>query len=221
VINPDEVVDQYGADSMRLYEMFMGPLERSKPWNTSGIEGVYRFLNKLWRHFVDDKGELIELSQSLAEGETLTLMHASIKKVQYDLDNLAFNTAISQLMVFSKHLRDLKQAPREAFKVFVLLLAPFSPHISEELWALLGNNNTLSHHEWPAYDENKLAKNSVKLAVQINGKVRAQIEVEVDASKEEVLAIAYEQESLKQHIEGKSIVKEIVVPNRIVNIVVK
>jgi len=221
VINPDEVVGQYGADTMRLYEMFMGPLERSKPWNTSGIEGVYRFLNRLWRHFVNDEGQLIELSDDSPDPETLIMMHASIKKVQSDLDNLAFNTAISQLMVFSNHLRDLDTVPRAALETLVMLLNPFSPHISEELWVLLGHSDELVYHAWPDYDEKTLSRDTVVLAIQVNGKVRAQIEVEVDAKKEDVLAQAYDQESLKQHLEGKTVVKEIVVPNRIVNIVVK
>ncbi|MCF7822897.1 MAG: leucine--tRNA ligase [Candidatus Marinimicrobia bacterium] len=221
VINPDEVVKQYGADTMRLYEMFMGPLERSKPWNTSGIEGVYRFLNRLWRHFVKDDGGLIALSDEEPDAETMTMMHASIKKVQSDLDNLAFNTAISQLMVFSNHLRELSEVPRQALETLVMLLNPFAPHISEELWALMGNETTLAYHVWPEYDEKMLVRDTITMAVQVNGKVRAQLEVEVDAEKEHVLAMAHEHVSVKQHMEGKTIVKEIVVPNRIVNIVVR
>jgi len=221
VINPDEVVGQYGADTMRLYEMFMGPLERSKPWNTNGIEGVYRFLNRLWRYFVNDEGQIIELTDSAPSAETLTIMHASIKKVGHDLDNLAFNTGISQLMVFSNHLRSLDIVPRQALEMLVKLLNPFSPHISEELWSLLGNNDILAYTAWPEYDEQLLVKDMIKLAVQINGKVRAQIEVEVDASKEAVLALAHDQLPVQQHTSGKTIVKEIVVPNRIVNIVVR
>ncbi len=221
VINPDEVVGQYGADTMRLYEMFMGPLERSKPWNTSGIEGVYRFLNRLWRYFVNDEGEIIELSDNPPDADTLTLMHASIKKVGTDLDNLAFNTGISQLMVLSNHLRSLDVVPRQALETLVILLNPFAPHISEELWQLLGHSDILAYTEWPAYDEKLLIKDMIKLAVQINGKVRAQIEVELDASREDVLALAHKQQPIQQHTEGKTIVKEIVVPNRIVNIVVR
>jgi len=221
VINPDDVVSQYGADTMRLYEMFMGPLERSKPWNTNGIEGVYRFLNRLWRHFVDDDGKIIELSDAAPDAATLTIMHASIKKVQNDLDNLAFNTGISQLMVFSNHLRSLDEVPKAAFETLVILLNSFAPHISEELWSLLGHSQILAYYAWPEYDEAFLIKDMVKLAVQVNGKVRAQIEVEVDADKAQVLKLAYAQNSISQHTEGKEIIKEIVVPNRIVNIVVK
>jgi len=221
VINPDEVVGQYGADTMRLYEMFMGPLERSKPWNTSGIEGVYRFLNRLWRHFINDEGQIIELSDAKASKETLTLMHASIKKVGNDLEGLAFNTGISQLMVFSNHLRGLDEVPRVALEVFLMLLNPFSPHIAEEMWYLLGQKDELAYTEWPEYDEQLLVKDMVKLAVQVNGKVRAQIEVEVDSDKDAILKLAHDQISVRQHTEGKTIVKEIVVPNRIVNIVVK
>lgn len=221
VINPDEVVAQYGADTMRLYEMFMGPLERSKPWNTSGIEGVYRFLNKLWRHFINDSGELIELSDDKPGPETLAVMHGSIKKVGNDLDNLAFNTGISQLMVYSNHMRELDSVPKAGFETFVMLLHPFAPHIAEELWSLLGHDETLAYHSWPEYDESYLTSKTVKLAVQVNGKVRAQIEVEVDADKDTVLKAAHDQAPIQQHVEGKTIIKEIVVPNRIVNIVVK
>ncbi|MBT4716190.1 MAG: leucine--tRNA ligase [Candidatus Marinimicrobia bacterium] len=221
VINPDEVVAQYGADTMRLYEMFMGPLERSKPWNTSGIEGVYRFLNRLWRHFINDEGQITELSDAQPSNETLTLMHASIKKVGNDLEGLAFNTGISQLMVFSNHLRALDEVPRVALEVFLKLLNPFSPHIAEEMWHLLGEKNELAYTEWPEYDEKLLVKDLVKLAVQVNGKVRAQIEVEVDSDKDSILKLAHDQKSVQQHTEGKTIIKEIVVPNRIVNIVVK
>ena len=221
VINPDEVVGQYGADTMRLYEMFMGPLERSKPWNTSGIEGVYRFLNRLWRHFINDEGSVIELSDTTPTNETLIMMHASIKKVGNDLEGLAFNTGISQLMVFSNHLRSLEVVPRQALEVFLMLLNPFSPHIAEEMWLLMGHDDELVYADWPEYDEQLLVKDMVKLAVQVNGKVRAQIEVEVDADKETILKLAHDQNSVQQHTEGKTILKEIVVPNRIVNIVVK
>ncbi|NQV49308.1 MAG: leucine--tRNA ligase [Candidatus Marinimicrobia bacterium] len=221
VINPDDVVKQYGADSMRLYEMFMGPLERSKPWNTNGIEGVYRFLNKLWRHFINDKNQVIELTDAQPDTETLVMMHASIKKVGMDLDALAFNTAISQLMVFSNHLRSLEQVPRVALETLLILLNPFAPHIAEEMWHLLGNSNILAYSPWPKYDETLLEKTLLNLAIQINGKVRGQIEVEVDAAKEVILELAYAHSSIKQYTKGKTIVKEIVIPNRIVNIVVK
>ncbi len=220
VINPDEVVGQYGADTMRLYEMFMGPLERSKPWNTSGIEGVYRFLNRLWRYFVNDDGKIIELSDSTPDKATLTMMHASIKKVQSDLDNMAFNTGISQLMVFSNHLRSLDTVPQSALETLVSLLNPFAPHICEELWSLMGHSEKLAYYEWPQYDEQYLVTDMITLAVQVNGKLRAKIEVEVNADKQAVLDLAYQQDSVNQHTEGKTIVKEIVVPNRIVNIVV-
>ncbi len=221
VINPDDVIAQYGADTMRLYEMFMGPLERSKPWNTSGIEGVYRFLNRLWRHFVNDEGNIVELSTDEPDKETLILMHASIKKVGNDLEGLAFNTGISQLMVFSNHLRALDKVPEQAFEVFLLLLNPYSPHIAEELWQRSGHENELAYTDWPEYDDQFLVKDMITLAVQVNGKVRAQIEVEVDADKASILKLAYEQSLVQQHIEGKTLIKEIVVPNRIVNIVVK
>ena len=221
VINPDEVVSQYGADTMRLYEMFMGPLERSKPWNTSGIEGVYRFLNRLWRFFIDDQGHMIPLANADPDAETLTMMHASIKKVSQDLDNLAFNTAISQLMVFSNHLRSMEVVPKSALECMLLLLNPFAPHMAEEMWALLGHDSALAYTAWPEYDEVHLARDLVPLAVQVNGKVRAQIEAEVDADTDTVIRIAMKQHAVQLHTAGKQIIKTIVVPNRIVNIVVK
>ncbi|NQV30325.1 MAG: leucine--tRNA ligase [Candidatus Marinimicrobia bacterium] len=221
VINPDEVVSQYGADSMRLYEMFMGPLERSKPWNTNGIEGVYRFLNRLWRHFINDEGHVIQLTDAQPDPETLVMMHASIKKVGNDLDSLAFNTAISQLMVFSNHLRSLDEPPKIALETLLVLLNPFAPHIAEEMWSLLGHTEHLTFEPWPEYDENLLKKDMISLAIQINGKVRGQIEVEVDSAADAILETAYAHSAIKQYTDGKTIVKEIVVPNRIVNIVVK
>ena len=221
VINPDEVIAQYGADTMRLYEMFMGPLERSKPWNTSGIEGVYRFLNRLWRNFVGEDGKMIDLDESDPDQETVSIMHASIKKVGDDLENMAFNTAISQLMVFSNHLRSLEKVPEAALEMLIILLNPFAPHLAEEMWQLLGHDEELAYREWPEYDERHLIRDMVKIAVQVNGKVRAQVEVEVDADKEAVLQLAYQHASIIQHTKGKTIVKEIVVPNRIVNLVVR
>ncbi len=149
------------------------------------------------------------------------MMHASIKKVTLDLDHLAFNTAISQLMVFSNHLRTLDQVPRSALECLLILLNPFAPHIAEEMWSLLGHDQDLAYHEWPVHDESYLQRDMIKLAVQVNGKVRAQIEVEADADKETVLELALSQSSVKQHTDGKTIVKTIVVPGRIVNIVVK
>jgi len=221
VINPDEVVGQYGADTMRLYEMFMGPLERSKPWNTSGIEGVHRFLNRSWRSLCNEEGQLVALSDDQPDQATLTIMHASIKKVGDDLENLAFNTAISQLMVFSNHIRGLKVKPRVVIDTFVQLLAPFAPHICEELWSLLGHDTTITYSSWPTYDEQYLVQDMITLAVQVNGKLRAQIKVPLDSPRETILAKAQVQPAIQQHTQGKQIIKEIVVPNRIVNIVVK
>lgn len=221
VINPDDVVHGYGADTMRLYEMFMGPLERSKPWKTSGIEGVFRFLNRIWRQFVNEAGVLKNVSEGEADQETLQIMHASIKKVGDDLENLAFNTAISQLMIFSNHLRNLDETPRSVFLIFVKLLNPFAPHIAQELWALAGEQDELSYVEWPGYNEQYLVKDTIKMAIQINGKVRATLDVEPDGDKDMLIALALAEENVQRHTEGKEIIKTIMVPNKLVNIVVK
>ncbi len=221
VINPDDVIRVYGADTMRLYEMFMGPLERSKPWNTSGIEGVYRFLNRLWRHFVTEDGQLRNVDGSEPDQATLAEMHFTIKKVTRDLDNLSFNTAISQLMIFLNHLRTLESTPREAFEALVILLNPFAPHITEELSTISGMDESLAYRPWLEWDEAHLARDMIKLVIQINGKLRAEMEVEAELDQDAIVEKALAIEKIQSYTAGKQIIKTIVVPKKLVNIVVR
>ncbi|MCF7802149.1 MAG: leucine--tRNA ligase [Candidatus Marinimicrobia bacterium] len=222
VINPDDVVREYGADTLRLYEMFMGPLERAKPWSTKGIEGIFRFLNRVWRHFVSEGDQLQHISNKIAPDQgTLRQLHATIKKVTEDLESKSFNTAISQLMILNNHFRTLEAVPRESFEIFVLLLSPFAPHLAEELWERLGHSTTLAYEAWPEYDQQYLFENMIRFAVQVNGKLRDTFDISTDATKDEILQKAKSLEKIIKYIEGKTVVKEIVVPKKLVNLVVK
>jgi leucyl-tRNA synthetase len=181
VINPDDVVNHYGADSMRLYEMFMGPLEATKPWSMHGVEGVFRFLNRVWRLVVDDRAEEMKLADAVgdvvAQRETLRQLHRTIRKVTEDLEALQFNTAIAALMELCNHLTRLPERPRAVMETLVLLLAPFAPHLAEELWRVLGHEQTLAFAPWPAFDDTLACSETIEIPVQVNGKVRARIRV--------------------------------------------
>jgi leucyl-tRNA synthetase len=216
VVNPDKVITDYGADSMRLYEMFMGPLEATKPWNTNGVEGVHRFLNKLWRAVIDESGSIKDID---ADEETQRLLHQTIKKVTGDIENFRFNTAISQMMIFVNHLGKLETKPKKVIEKFLLVLAPFSPHIAEELWARSGNKNTLAYEKWPTYDENLAKEKEIELAVQVLGKIKDKIVVSTDADDEEIKQKALACEKVASAIAGKEIKKIIVIKSRLVNIV--
>jgi leucyl-tRNA synthetase len=221
VINPDEMIAQYGADSLRLYEMFMGPLEMTKPWANSGVEGVYRFLGKVWRLFIDKDEKLhanvVERPANTAELKTL---HKTIKKVTEDLEGLRFNTAISALMIFVNEAAQEQDHAREALEKFVLLLAPFAPHIAEELWHRLGHAKTLAYEKWPEYDERYLVEDQAELAILVGGKVRAKMVVSRNQDEEEIKRLALEQPRVKEMLAGKTLKKVIVVPGRTVNLVV-
>ena len=224
VVNPDDIIAQYGADSLRLYEMFLGPLEDQKPWNTNGIEGVFRFLKKIWREYVNNNDGSI--AEKIVDGgdDSITLLKAlneTIKKVSADIENLRFNTAISQMMIFLSVFQKAEKVSKESAEKFVKLLAPFAPHIAEELWCKLGNTNSVAKAEWPKPDESKLADDVVKMGVQVNGKLRGELSVAKTASKDDILKMAKELPNVLAFIEGKTIVKEICVPAKIVNIVVK
>jgi leucyl-tRNA synthetase len=224
VINPDDVVEQFGADSLRLYEMFMGPLEQVKPWSTKGVEGVNRFLSRAWRMIVGDQDEAALLSEDAeTTPEQLKVLHEAIKKVTYDIDNMQFNTAISALMIFVNEARQWDALPPGIAKPFVKLLSPFAPHVAEELWAYLGSDQTIAYEEWPELNEEYLIEDFIVYPVQVNGKVRANIEVSADKAKdkEHVLGIAREQENIQKYLDGSTIIKEIFVPERIINFVVK
>lgn len=221
VINPDEVVDIYGADSMRLYEMFMGPLDKAKPWQTKGLQGCSRFINKFWDKVASSDGLSDCINQDIADNETIKLLHQTIKKVGEDIENLRFNTAISQMMIFTNHLVTIKSVNKDVLKTFTQLLAPFIPHTAEEIWQRLGNERSITYESWPDYDV-KLAKDDlINIAIQINGKLRANIEVEANADKKDILSKSKENKRIESYLEGKEIIKEIYVTGRLVNYVVK
>lgn len=224
VINPDDVVQEYGADSMRLYEMFMGPLEAVKPWSTRGVEGVYRFLGRVWRLFIDDRSEAMSLLASVQDAEpdreTLKRLHRTIQKVTDDLDGMRFNTAISAMMEFVNHLTRLELRSRRALEPFLLLLAPFAPHLAEELWAALGHSKSLAYEPWPTFDPALTKDDAIEVPVQINGKLRSKITVPAEADQEMLRATALADEKIKPQLDGKQIKKIIVVPGKLVNIVI-
>ncbi len=221
VVNPDKVITDYGADSMRLYEMFMGPLEATKPWSMQGVEGVHRFLNKFWRAAIDENsGNLNSSIKDVeADEETQRLLHQTIKKVTQDIDNFRFNTAISQMMIFVNHLGRLETKPKKAIETFVLVLAPFSPHVAEELWQKFGHTNTLAHEKWPKFDENIAKEKEIELAVQVLGKIKDKIVVSADADEEQIKQKALACEKVAAAISGKEIKKIIVIKSRLVNII--
>jgi leucyl-tRNA synthetase len=225
VINPDIVVEKYGADSLRLYEMFMGPLEQVKPWSMKGVEGVSRFLKRVWRTFVDEEtGKLRgEIADAEPDRDQLKILHETIKKVTDDIEGHRFNTAISQLMIFNNEAMKWPVKPRGLMNTYIRLLDPFAPHIAEELWEMLGETSVLAYTEWPACEEKYLQSDSMVIAVQVNGKLRASIEIPSDRvmDKEFVLAQARGNGQVRKYLEGVSVVKEIFVPGRIVNIVAR
>ncbi|UCE48704.1 MAG: leucine--tRNA ligase, partial [Phycisphaerales bacterium] len=222
VVNPDQVIAHYGADSMRLYEMFMGPLEAVKPWSMQGVEGVHRFLQKLWRMVVDkETGELAEaVRQAESDEATLRLLNQTIKKVGDDIESFGFNTAISAMMIFVNHLTKLTIVPKDAVEKLALILSPFAPHIAEELWEKLGHAESLAYESWPEYDENLIEEKEIELAVQVNGKIRDKIVVAADASEEQIRQEALSREKVIVAIAGKEPRKIIVIKSRLVNIVV-
>lgn len=219
VVNPDDVVEAYGADTLRLYEMFMGPLDASIAWSENGLEGSRKFLDRVWRLIVDENNKMRDRITTLNDGKLDKVYHQTVKKVTEDYENLHFNTAISQLMVFVNEAYKVDALPYEYIEGFVQLLAPITPHIGEELWAILGNEQDLSYAPWPTYDEAALIEDEVEVVFQINGKVRAKASVARDLSKEELEKTAMDDESIKEQLEGKTIRKVIVVPNKLVNIV--
>jgi len=222
VVNPDDIVKDYGADAMRLFEMFMGPLEDTKPWSTKGVEGVYRFLNRVWRMYIDDSGNLDDSIKDvpLTAGQE-RLLHQTIKKVTNDIESLDFNTAISQMMIFVNEFLNLDVKPRKAMETFVLLLSPFAPHLAEELWEHLGHTQTLAYESWPEYDDEKTKEGTIEVVGQVNGKIRTKFLVPLDLNEEELKKIAFDDPGIKRYVEGKQIIKTIVVKNKLVNVVVK
>ena len=222
VVSPDGVIDRYGADSLRLYEMFLGPLEDVKPWNTTGIDGVSRFLRRVWRELINRDGAInSKIKAGLTDSpETERLLHETIKKVTGDIERLRFNTAISQMMIFSNHLQKAEALSLAAAKTFIQLLAPFAPHMCEELWERLGEKPSIVNAPWPRFDPVKLATEEVRIVFQINGKLRGDALVPKEAGEEAVLEAARSHPRVKAHLEGKTIKKVIYVPGKILNLVV-
>ena len=216
VVNPDDIVEDYGADTLRLYEMFLGPIEQSKPWDTNGIDGSNRFLKKLWGHFI----KTMDAEQKPMTPEELKTMHKLIKKVTQDIENFSFNTSISAFMVALNELTAQKSVSKDAMELFTRVLAPFAPHIAEEFWHRLGHEGSVVDAEWPEYNEEYLKESMVKYPVSFNGKTRFMIDVPADASKEDVEKMVLNSEDAAKWLSGKTPKKVIVVPGRIVNIVI-
>jgi leucyl-tRNA synthetase len=225
VINPDKVVDEYGADSLRLYEMFMGPLEQVKPWSMQGVEGVFRFLARVWRTITDEKADDVRLNpavQDAAPSEPqLRLLHKTIKAVTHDIESLGFNTAISRLMEFTNEVSNWNVRPVSILRPFVLLLSPLAPHLAEELWQLLGGTKTLAYEPWPTFDPKLVEDSVIDVPVQINGKLRAKITIGAKADQAAVEAAARREDIVASQLEGKTVVKVVYVPGRMINFVVK
>ena len=218
VVNPDDIVERYGADTLRFYEMFLGPLEQSKPWDTNGIDGVHRFLRKLWNLYF--QGDAVNVNERAATKDELKSLHKLIKKVTWDIENFSFNTSVSAFMICVNELTSLKCNSREVLQTLAVLIAPFAPHIAEELWHITGNTTSVCDAQWPAFNEDYLKEDSVTYAVSFNGKARFNMEVASGTSREDVEKMALEHESSARWMEGKAPKKVIVVPNKIVNIVI-
>ena len=222
VVNPDMIVERYGADTLRLYEMFLGPLEQSKPWDTNGIDGCHRFLKKFWGLFFDNRdSDQLAINDEPATKEQLKSVHKLIKKITADIENFSFNTAVSAFMICVNELSQLKCHNKELLEQVVILLNPFAPHISEELWSLLGHSNSVCDAAWPQVNEAYLVEDEQQLTISFNGKARFQMNFAATASSDEIQAITLQDERTIKYIDGKTVVKVIVVPKKIVNIVLK
>ena len=220
VVNPDDIVDRYGADTLRLYEMFLGPIQQSKPWDTGGIEGVYRFLNKFWRLFFNAQGNF-EVSDAQPVEAELKALHKTIKKVESDIEIFSYNTSVSQFMVCVNELTSLKCNKRAILEPLVITLSPFAPHIAEQLWLLLGHNSSISNAQFPSFDERYTVDNTKTYPVAINGKTRFTLDLPASADKDEIEKEVRANERFQKLIEGKTIIKVIIIPGKMVNFVVK
>ena len=219
VINPDDIVHSHGADTLRIYEMFMGPLDASKEWSTNGLDGSRRFLDRIWRLLVNEDDTLTDKLTDETGGPLEKIYNQTVKKVTEDYEAMRNNTAISQLMVFINESYKVEKLPKAYIEGFLLLISPITPHLAEELWSKLGHTDTIAYAQWPTFDETKLVDDTVEVAVQINGKIRAKITVDKDSSKEELEQVALANEDVKQWMEGKELKKIIAIPGRLVNIV--
>ena len=219
VINPDDIVNSHGADTLRLYEMFMGPLDAAKEWTTEGVDGARRFLDRVWRLFMNEDGTLSDKVQGEQGGALEKVYHQTVKKVTEDYNNMHNNTAISQLMVFVNEAYKVDRIPVDYAKGFIVMLSPVTPHVAEQLWQAPGHDESLAYEPWPTYEESKLVDETVEIVVQLNGKVRAKMDVANDITKEELEKVALENDRIQEMLEGKTIRKVIAVPGRLVNIV--
>jgi leucyl-tRNA synthetase len=220
VVNPDDVIARYGADAMRLFEMFMGPLESPKPWSTTGVDGVRRFLERVWRLFVDQETDALIVRDEPTSEPVRRALHKATKKVSIDLEGMRFNTAISAMMEFVNVVTPTGERPRETLEPLVLLLAPFAPHLAEELWSRLGHTTTLAYAPWPTWDEALIQDSTVTYAVQVNGKLRGQVELAPDVGEADAIAAAREVENVRRFLEGQVEKKVVFVKGRMVNFVV-
>lgn len=222
VVNPDVMLRDYGADAFRLYEMYMGPLEAQKPWNTRDIVGMSRFLSGVWRNLVGDEesGKTARIEQTAIPEAIDRMLHRAIRKVGEDIRNLRFNTAIAELIKLNNEMTKMPAVPRALAETFVLLLAPFAPHLAEEVWQRLGHEKSLARHSWPTYDEDKLLEDTIDVPVQVNGKLRDRITVPADADEATVLSAAEAAEKVRPWLDGKQVHKRLYVPKKLVNFVV-
>ena len=219
VVNPDDMIDQFGADAVRLYEMFMGPLESMKPWSTRGVEGITRFLDRVWRLMIGEDGALsAAVTGAAPTPEQQRLLHYTIKKVTDDIDGLRFNTAISQMMVFTNEMTKLEQRPRQLLEPFVLLLSPFAPHLSEELWERLGHVPSAGQQSWPDFDPALVVSDRWTIPIQVNGKLRGKLEVDAGTSRDQLEPMA--KQEIAEWLQGKDPKKVIYVEKKLINFVV-
>lgn len=219
VVNPDDIVEQYGADTLRLYEMFMGPLDASIAWSEDGLNGANKFINRVWNLLIDENGQLRDRITTINEGNLDLVYNQTVKKVTEDYEKLHFNTAISQLMVLVNEFYKADSLPLEYVEGLVKLISPITPHMAEELWTLLGNVGSIAYAKWPTYDESKLVEDTVEIVVQVNGKIKQHLHVSRTASKEELEELALNDEKIKSELEGKTIRRVIAVPGKLVNVV--
>ncbi len=217
VVNPDNIVADYGADSLRLYEMFLGPLEQYKPWNTAGITGVHSFLKKMWKLYVGENG--LNVNDSEPTKDNLKTLHKTIKKVQEDVENFSFNTSVSTFMIAVNELTAQKCTSKEILQPLLVLISPYAPHIAEELWSQLGNSDSISTTPFPIFDASHLVESSKNYPISFNGKMRFTLELPMDMNKEDIEAAVLANEKTIAQLDGRTPKKVIVVPGKIVNIV--
>lgn len=221
VINPDQVVAEYGADSLRIFEMFLGPLQDSKPWSKTGIEGISRFLNRAWRLIANEDGTLSAAVADIEmDAEQEFHVHTLVKKVAEDIENLHFNTAVAQMMIFVNEFTKLEKRSRIALERFVLCLAPFAPHVAEELWRILGHTTSVVLESYPEWDDSKTVRNTIEFVVQVASKIRAKLQVDVDIDQAQIEELARKDEKVASYLEGKTIRKVIFVKNKLINFIV-